>query len=72
MKREIQPEGNYYDKYNTQNKIEQWIMNRFFLQVRRNIGYSNAGAWKDFGSGVWRREFYTLFIRKICDWKMRE
>lgn len=30
MKREMQPEGNYYDKYNTKNKIERWLMNNFF------------------------------------------
>lgn len=32
MKREMQPEGNYYDKYNTKNKIEQWLMNQFFCR----------------------------------------
>lgn len=29
-RRELQPEGNYYDKYHTKNKIEQWLMKHFF------------------------------------------
>lgn len=29
-KQEVQPEGNYYDKYHTANRIEKWLMENFF------------------------------------------
>ena len=35
MKDEMQPEGNYYDKYNTKNIIEQCLMRNFFRKCEK-------------------------------------
>lgn len=71
MKWEIQPEGNYYDKYNTKNKIEQQLMNNFFRkcagvldEVKLERGkILEAGC----GEGNFTRFLYEKFGDKKCN-----
>ena len=37
-KREQQPEGNYYDKYHTKNRIEKWLVRHFFRSCGQVLG----------------------------------
>jgi hypothetical protein len=35
--REVQPEGNYYDKYHSKNVIEQMLLKNFFGTARKML-----------------------------------
>lgn len=58
---EIQPEGNYYDKYSSKNIIERKMMSSFFKTVRSVLGYTeNISSVYDAGCG---EGHFTSFVR---------
>ena len=57
----VQPEGNYYDKYHSKNKIERILMNNFFRQVERVLTQGGGKPRNYFGSRVWRRTYNWLY-----------
>ncbi len=60
---ELQPEGNYYDKYHTKNKIEQLLMKHFFhkCEVVLKEVKSKTGAILEAGCGEGE---FTRFLYK--------
>lgn len=58
----FQPEGNYYDKYNSKNPVVRYIMGNFFKSMEKLIGSLEYNSVFDAGCGEGN---VTSFIYKI-------
>lgn len=66
-KQEIQPEGNYYDKYRTKNKMEQWLMKNFFRTceaVLNEAGLDGAKISSILEAGCGEGDFTRFLYKK--------
>lgn len=61
---EKQPEGNYYDKYNTHNKIEQLLMKQFFKNTEICLNKSEKQISSILEAGCGEGHF-TNFLQKV-------
>jgi 2-polyprenyl-3-methyl-5-hydroxy-6-metoxy-1,4-benzoquinol methylase len=61
---EKQPEGNYYDKYNTHNKIEQLLMKQFFKNTEICLKKSGKQISSILEAGC-GEGYFTNFLQKI-------
>lgn len=60
---EVQPEGNYYDKYASKNPIEKAMMSGFFNTVRKALASTGAAYDSIYDAGCGEGHF-TEYLRK--------
>lgn len=67
MKKEIQPEGNYYDKYNTKNKIEICLMRNFFRKCEKVFRQVSLEVGTVLEAGCGEGDFTRFLYKKYGD-----
>lgn len=60
---EVQPEGNYYDKYTSKNPIERAMMNGFFKTVQKVLAKTGVSFDSIYDAGCGEGHF-TEYLRK--------